>query len=51
MTLESSLGKDKVVEQPKVFSTERDRSLEVPVEEADTDEEDDDLIFRKMNIP
>ena len=31
--------------------TERDRSLEFHVEEADKDEEDDDLIFRKMNIP
>ena len=49
--LESSPGKDKVTEQPKVFSTERDRSLEDPIEEVDKDEEDVDLIFRKMNIP
>ena len=51
VTLESSPGKDKVVEQLKVCSTERDRSLEVLVEEAHKDEEDNDLIFRKMNIP
>ena len=51
MTLESSLEKDKVEEQPKICSSKRDRSLEVPIEEVDKDEEDDDLIFRKMNIP
>ena len=51
VTLQSSPGKDKVAEQPKGFSTERDRSVEVPVEEVDKDEEDDDLIFSKMNIP
>ena len=45
MTLKSS------PEQPKVCSIERDTSLEVPVEEADKEEEDDDLIFRKFNIP
>ena len=51
MILESSPGKDKVAEQPKVFNTERERSLEVPVKEHGKDEEDDDVIFRKMNIP
>ena len=51
MTLELSLEKDKVAEQPKFCNTERDMSLEVPVEEADKEEEEDDLIFRKMNIP
>ena len=51
VTLKSSPEKDKFVERPKVCSTERDMSLEVPVEEADKEEEDDDLIFRKMNIP
>ena len=47
MTLKSSPEKDKVAEQPKVCNTEKDRALEVPVEEAYKDEEDDDLIFRK----
>ena len=51
VTLESSPGKYKVAKQPKVFSTERDRYLEVPVEKEEKGEEDDDLIFRKMNIP
>ena len=51
VTLKSSPEKDKVAEQPKVCSTEKDRPLEVPAEEAYKDEEDDDLIFRKMNIP
>ena len=50
--LESSTGKDKVAEQSIDFNTERVRSPEVPVEEeAVKNEEDDDLIFRKMNIP
>ena len=51
VTLKSSPEKDKVAEQPKVCNTKRDMSLEVPVEEANKEEEDDDLIFRKMNIP
>ena len=43
---------DKVAEQSIDFSTERVRSLEVPVEEeAVKNEENDELIFRKMNIP
>ena len=51
MTLKSSPEKDKVAEQQKVCSTEKDRLLEVSVEETYKDEEDGDLIFRKMNIP
>ena len=51
VTQKSSLDKDKDAEQPKVYSTEKDRPLEVPIEEAYKEEEDDDLIFRKMNIP
>ena len=52
MILESSIGKYKVVEQSIDFSTERVRSQEVPVEQEEVkNEEDDELIFRKMNIP
>ena len=52
MILESSTGRDKIVEQPIDFIPERVRSLEVPAEEEEEkNEEDDDLIFRKMNIP
>ena len=51
MILESSTGRDKIAEHYKDFSPERFRSPEVPVEEeAVKNEEDDDLIFRKMNI-
>ena len=51
MILESSTGIDKIAEQSKDFSTKKVRSPEVPVkEEAVKNEEDDDLIFRKMNI-
>ena len=50
--LESYTCKNKVAKQSIDFSTERVRSPEVPVkEEAIKNEEDDDLIFRKMNIP
>ena len=51
VTLNSSPEKDKVAKQPKVCNTKGEMSLEVPVEEANKEEEDDDLIFRKMNIP
>ena len=47
MTLKSSPEKDKAAEQQKVCSTEKDSPLEVPVEEAYKEDEDDDLIFRK----
>ena len=47
MSLQSLPEKDKVAEKPEFFSTERDRSLEFPVEEAHKDEEDDDLIFQE----
>ena len=50
--LESSIGRYKVAEQSIDFSSERVRSPEVPVEEEEVkNEEDDDLIFRKINIP
>ena len=50
--LESSSGKDKVSEQPISFSTERGKFPKVPVEEEKVkDEEDDDLIFKKIDIP
>ena len=48
--LKSSPWRNKVTEQPIDFSTERGRSSEVIVEEVVKDEEDDDLIFRKIDI-
>ena len=51
MILGSSSGKDKVSEQPINFQTERGRFPIVPVEEEKVkDEEDDDLIFKKIDI-
>ena len=50
--LESSSGKDKVSEQPINFSTKRGKFSEVHAEEEKVkDEEDDDLIFNKIDIP
>ena len=50
--LESSSGKDKVLEQPINFSTEWCKFPEVLNEEEKVkDEEDDDLIFNKIDIP
>ena len=51
VTPNSSPEKDKVAEQQNVYSIEKDRPLEFPVEESYKEDEDDDLIFRKMNIP
>ena len=52
LILESSSGKDKVSKQPINFSTERCKFPEVFVEEEKVkDEEDDDLIFKKIDIP
>ena len=52
MILESSSGKDKVSEQLINFSTEQGKFPEVPVEEEKVkDEEVDDLIFKKIDIP
>ena len=51
VTPKSSPGKDKDAKQPKVCSTEKVSPLEVPIEEAYKEDETDDLIFRKMNIP
>ena len=50
--LKSSLGRNKVVEQPIYFSTERGRSSEVLIEEeAVKDQEYYNPIFRKIDIP
>ena len=50
--LESSLRKDKVSEQPINFSTKRGKFSEFFVEEEKVkNEEDDDLIFKKIDIP
>ena len=50
--LESFSEKDKVLEHPINFSTERGKFPKVPVEEEKVkDEEDDDLIFKKNDIP
>ena len=52
MILESSSGKDKLSEQPLNFSTKWGKFPEVYVEEEKVkDEEDDDLIFKKIDIP
>ena len=51
LILVSSPRKDKFVEKSKDSSIKRDRSQKVHVEVTDPDEEDDDLVFRKMNIP
>ena len=50
--LESSSGKDKVLEQPINFITERGKFPEVPVEEEKVKyEEGYDLIFKQIDIP
>ena len=50
--LESSSGKDKVSEQPINFSTKQGKFPEVTVEEEKVkDEEDDDFISKKIDIP
>ena len=52
MLLESFRGKEKVSEKPINFSIERGMSLEVPVvEDIVKDEEEEDLIFKKIDIP
>ena len=52
MILESFSEKDKVLEHPINFSTERGKFLEVPVEEEKVKyEEDGDLIFKTIDIP
>ena len=51
LILVSSPRKDKFVEKSKDSNIKRDRSPKVHVEVTDQDEEDDDLVFRKMNIP
>ena len=50
--LKSFLGKDKISEDPITFSIERGVSLEVPVvQETVKDREEDDIIFKKIDIP
>ena len=50
--LDSFSEKDKVLEHPINFSTERGKFPEVSVEEEKVkDEEDDDAIFNKIDIP
>ena len=52
MLLESSPGRDKVLEEPITFIIERGVSSEVPiVQETFKYMESDDLIFNKMDIP
>jgi len=46
-----SLVKDTVKEQSKDFSFKEDKSQKVPVAETEQHEEDDEEIFRKLNIP
>ena len=52
MLLESSPGRDKASEEPITFSIERGVSSKVPVvQEKIKDREEDDLIFKKIDIP
>ena len=52
MLLESSPGRDKVSEEPISFSIERDMYSEVPfVQDTIKDREEDDIIFKKIDIP
>ena len=52
MLLDPSPGRDKVLEEPITFSIEWGVSLEVPiVEDIVKDEEEDDLTFKKIDIP
>ena len=46
-----SLMKDTVKEQSKIFSFKEYKSKKVPVAETEQHEEDDEKIFRKLNIP
>ena len=50
-TVKSFSVKNKVVEQSKDSGIKGNRSQKVPVAVADQDEEDDDSVFRKINIP
>ena len=43
--------KDTVIEQPKDFSFEDYKSKKIPVAEIEQHEEDDEEIFRTLNIP
>ena len=52
MLLKSFLGKDKISEDPKTFSIEQGVSSKVPVvQETVKDKEEDELIFKKIDIP
>ena len=50
--LKSFPGKDKISEDPKTFSIEQGVSSKVPVvQETVKDKEEDELIFKKIDIP
>ena len=49
--MKSSSVKNGVIEQSKDSSIKGDRSQKVPVAVVDQHEEDDDAIFKKLNIP
>ena len=51
VTVKSSLVKYIVEEQSKYFSFKGDKSQKVPVAVTEQHEEDDEAIFRKLNIP
>ena len=51
MTVKYSLVKDTVVNQSKETSIMGDRSQKVPVPVAEQHEENDEAIFKKLNIP
>ena len=51
LTVKSTSVKNKVIEQSKYSSIKGDRSQKVPVAVADQHEDDDDVIFKKLNIP
>ena len=51
ITVKSSLVKDTVVEQSKKSSIKEDESQKVPILVTEQHEEDDEEIFKKLNIP
>ena len=51
MTVKPSLVKDTVVEQSKDSSIKGDRSQKIHVAVIEQHEEDDEAIFKKLNIP
>ena len=51
LTMKSSSVKIKAIEQSKDSIIKENSSQKVPVAVADQQEEDDDAIFKKLNIP